>query len=194
MRSISFIKLTPYYLLSFFSLVVFNTMHGQSAAGRDSGILKQIEINVTDEPKPVIENKIKDAFIPVPFQNQVLQGYIGTRYTQNLEERLLKIDENGIMSGYLHRPGNHPWIGEHVGKYLEAACNVWRNTHDTALKKQMDRMMYELIHSQLKNGYLGTYMPDNYWTSWDVWSHKYKFVWLTGLLYYNRLPARIGSL
>jgi len=181
MRSISFVKLIPCYLFSFFSLVVSNTMHGQSADERDSDMLKQIEIKVANEPKPIIQNKIKDAFTPVPFQNQVLQGYLGKRYTQNLEERLLKIDENGIMNGYLHRPGNHPWIGEHVGKYLEAACNVWRNTHDTALKKQMDRMMYELIHSQLKNGYLGTYTPDNYWTGWDVWSHKYN---LYGLLAY----------
>ena len=181
MRCISFKIPAPYFLFSFFSLVLFSTVHGQSTAGHDAAMFNQVDIKVADEPKPVITNKIKDVFIPVPFQDQVLQGYIGTRYTQNLEERLLKIDENGIMSGYLHRPGNHPWIGEHVGKYLEAACNVWRNTHDTALKKQMDRMMYELIHSQLKNGYLGTYTPDNYWTSWDVWSHKYN---LYGLLAY----------
>ena len=85
------------------------------------------------------------------------------------------------MGGYLQRPGNHPWVGEHVGKYLESACNVWRNTHDPRLKKQMDRMMYELINSQLEDGYLGTYTPDEYWTSWDVWSHKYN---LYGLLAY----------
>ncbi len=181
MRFIYYRKFMLYYLFSFFSLLVFNSMHGQSMVENDSGMYKHIDIIVADEPKPVIQNKIKDAFVPVPFQNQVLQGYIGTRYMQNLEERLLKIDENGIMSGYLHRPGNHPWIGEHVGKYLEAACNVWRNTHNAALKEQMDRMMYELIHSQLKNGYLGTYTPDNYWTSWDVWSHKYN---LYGLLAY----------
>lgn len=181
MRSVYFKKFTLYYLFSFSSLVVFNTIHGQSTIERDSSMFKHIDIKVKEEPKPVIQNKIKDAFVPVPFQNQDLKGYIGKRYKQNLEERLLKIDENGIMSGYLHRPGNHPWIGEHVGKYLEAACNVWRNTHNAALKKQMDRMMYELIHSQLKNGYLGTYTPDNYWTSWDVWSHKYN---LYGLLAY----------
>jgi hypothetical protein len=85
------------------------------------------------------------------------------------------------MSGYLKRPGVHPWIGEHVGKYLEAACNVWKNTHDVRLKKQMDRMVYELIASQLEDGYLGTYTQENYWTSWDVWSHKYN---LYGLLAY----------
>ncbi|MDE3142690.1 MAG: glycoside hydrolase family 127 protein, partial [Bacteroidota bacterium] len=49
------------------------------------------------------------------------------------------------------------------------------------IKKQMDRMMFELIHSQLDNGYLGTYVPSEYWTSWDVWSHKYN---LYGLLAY----------
>ncbi|HSN08298.1 MAG TPA: beta-L-arabinofuranosidase domain-containing protein, partial [Hanamia sp.] len=115
--------------------------------------------------------------------NQILKGYIGKRFTQNLEERLLKIDENGIMGGYLQRPGSHPWIGEHVGKYLEAACNVWKVTHNDSLKKQMDRMMYELISSQLKDGYLGTYKPSDYWTSWDVWSHVYN---LEGLLAYYK--------
>lgn len=142
---------------------------------------KQIDIKVAAEPKPVVAYKIKDVFTPVPLQNQILEGYMGKRFTQNLDERLLKIDENGIMSGYLQRPGNHPWIGEHVGKYLESACNVWKVTHDVRLKEQMDRMMYELINSQLKDGYLGTYTPDNYWTSWDVWSHVYN---LEGLLAY----------
>jgi DUF1680 family protein len=142
---------------------------------------KHINIKVAGEPKPVIENKIQDAFSPIPFQNQILQGYIGKRFTQNLEERLLKVDEDGIIDGYLQRPGNHPWYGEHVGKYLESACNVWKVTHDTRLKAQMDRIMYELINSQLKDGYLGTYTPENYWTSWDVWSHKYN---LYGLLAY----------
>jgi DUF1680 family protein len=142
---------------------------------------RQIEIAVADEPKAVVANKVQDAFSSIPFQNQILQGYIGERYRRNLEERLLKIDENGMMNGYLRRPGNHPWIGEHVGKYLEAACNVWKVTHDARLKKQMDRIMYELVNSQLEDGYLGTYTPDTHWTSWDVWSHKYN---LYGLLAY----------
>ncbi len=144
---------------------------------------RKIEIKVAQEPSPVIENKIKDVFTSIPFRNQELTGYLGKRLTQNLEERLLKVDENGMMGGYLQRPGNHPWVGEHVGKYLETASNVWKNTHNPALKTQMDRMMYELISAQLDDGYLGTYTPDKYWTSWDVWSHKYN---LYGLLAYYK--------
>lgn len=142
---------------------------------------KNIDIPVGPQPKPVVYNKVTDAFRPTPFDNQILKGYLGLHFNQNLQERLLKIDEDGIMNGYLQRPGIQPWIGEHVGKYLEAACNTWKVTHNTALKKQMDRMMFELIHCQLNNGYLGTYTPDYYWTSWDVWSHKYN---LYGLLAY----------
>jgi len=133
------------------------------------------------EPKAIVDNQVQDVFVAAPVQAQLLQGYLGKRMTQNLEERLLKIDEKGIIEGYLHRPGSQPWIGEHVGKYLETACNTWKYTHDVRLKKQMDRLMYELINSQLDNGYLGTYTPDQYWTSWDVWSHKYN---LYGLLAY----------
>ncbi|MFA6456317.1 MAG: beta-L-arabinofuranosidase domain-containing protein, partial [Bacteroidota bacterium] len=68
------------------------------------------------------------------------------------------------------------------------------------LKKQMDRIMYTLINTQLEDGYLGTYTPGEYWTSWDVWSHKYNLYGLLG--YYSAtgyLPAlnaskRIGDL
>ncbi len=72
-------------------------------------------IPVADEPKHVINDKVKDAFTPVAFRNQKLEGYLGERFDKNLEERLLKIDEDGIMAGYLHRPGSHLWIGEHIG-------------------------------------------------------------------------------
>lgn len=144
---------------------------------------KVVHIEVGNEPKPIIENKVPDTFVSIPIPDQKLQGYLGERLKQNLEERLLKIHENGIMAGYLKRPGNQDWIGEHVGKYLEAACNVWENTRDVKLKEQMDRMVYELINTQKKNGYLGTYTPNNYWTSWDVWSHTYN---LYGLLAYYK--------
>ncbi len=140
-----------------------------------------LKIPFIGEVKPLIKNAIPDNFTSVPLQNQQYFGYLNTRFTQNLEERLLNVDELGIMGSYLHRPGIHPWAGEHVGKYLETAANVWKLTHNPALKKQMDRMMYELINAQLEDGYLGTYTPDQYWTSWDVWSHKYN---LHGLLTY----------
>lgn len=140
-----------------------------------------LEIPVSGEVQPLIKNKIHNKFSSLAFQDEQFNGYLGKRFTQNLEQRLLKIDEFGLIGSYLDRPGIHPWAGEHVGKYLETACNTWKLTHNPALKKQMDRLMFELINTQKPDGYLGTYTPDQYWTSWDVWSHKYN---LHGLLAY----------
>jgi hypothetical protein len=152
---------------------------------------KQVKIEVAGEPKPVVENRVKDVFTSIPFQNQQLHGYLGNRMYQNLSERLLKLDEEGTLDGYLSRPGHHPWAGEHVGKYLETASNVWLNTGDERLKSQLDRLMYQLVNSQLPDGYLGTYTPDEYWTSWDVWSHKYN---LYGLLAYYKATGYRAAL
>jgi DUF1680 family protein len=99
----------------------------------------------------------------------------------NLMQRLLRIDETGILECYYNRPGNQTWIGEYAGKYLHAASRVWLTTHEPQLKVQMDRVVDILIGCQNSDGYLGTYLPANYWKDWDVWAHKYN---LLGLLSY----------
>ncbi|MGE8290628.1 MAG: beta-L-arabinofuranosidase domain-containing protein [Sphingobacterium sp.] len=114
-------------------------------------------------------------------QTDILSGYLGNRYQLNLEKRLLQVDEEGLLEGFHTRPGKQRWIGEHIGKYLEAAANTWLVTKDSRLKQQMDRMFHRLLETQGEDGYLGTYLPENRWTSWDVWVHKYD---LFGLLAY----------
>lgn len=152
---------------------------------------KSLKIAVVAEPKPVVVNKIKDVFTSISLNDQQQHGYLGNRMNQNLVKRLLKLDEPGTLDGYLERPGHHPWAGEHIGKYLETASNVWKHTGDERLKVQMDRLMYQLIYSQLPDGYLGTYTSDEYWTSWDVWSHKYN---LYGLLAYYKATGYTPAL
>lgn len=147
-----------------------------------SGLVIPVKATVSS----VVKDRIQEKFVSLPFSQQQPNGYLYTRLLQNLQQRLLQVDEEGLMGSYFRRPGIHPWAGEHVGKYLEAACNTWKLTKDSRLKKQMDRIMYGLINTQLADGYLGTYTPDQYWTSWDVWSHKYN---LYGLLAYYTLTG-----
>lgn len=147
------------------------------------------EMNIT--AKQVINYSIPSNWnIQLPKEN-TLSGYLGLRYLDNLNNRLLKVDEDALLDGFLHRPGKHRWIGEHVGKYLESAANTWAITKNPDLKKQMDRMANTLISTQLPDGYLGTYIPQEYWTSWDVWSHKYDLV---GLLAYYRETGNLTAL
>jgi len=142
-------------------------------------------------PQPKVTFKVPSINrIEFPMENK-LTGYLGERYYDNLKKRLLQIDENGILQGFIHRPGKQVWIGEHVGKYLESAANTWKITKDPDLKKQMDRIVTTLISTQLPDGYLGTYLPEKYWTAWDVWVHKYD---LYGLLAYYRVTGKREAL
>ena len=162
--------------------------------------LKEVSIPVLSKPRVIIENEIKDSYVPAPFENQKIGGYLGKRLEINLNKRLLEVNEKELLDGYLNRPGKQIWAGEHIGKYLDAACNTWLYTHDSRLKVQMDRMLTILLSTQKDDGYLGTYTPEQYWTSWDVWTHKYNMMGL--LAYYKStgyLPAlnaakRIGDL
>jgi DUF1680 family protein len=133
--------------------------------------------------KPLVPNVIQDVYIPSPYENQKIGGILGLRMEINLEKRLLEIDQETMLSGFRSRPGKQDWIGEHVGKYLETACNTWQYSHNPDLKKQMDYILQALLGSQLADGYLGTYTPDKYWTSWDVWVHKYDLI---GLIAYYK--------
>jgi uncharacterized protein len=88
------------------------------------------------------------------------------------------VDEKGILECFQHRPGAQAWAGEHAGKFLHAAVNTWLYSGDDRLKTLMDRVARTLIAAQLPDGYLGTYLDDQRWTSWDVWVHKYDLIGL----------------
>ena len=135
---------------------------------------------------PVVPYKAKEIFTPARFDQQTIGGWLGDKMKANTEKRLFQVDEKALLEGFINRPGSHSWIGEHVGKFLEAACNSYANNHDPLLKSQIDRSAQQLIAAQLSDGYLGTYSMDSHWTSWDVWSHKYDLV---GLLSYYQLSG-----
>jgi len=134
---------------------------------------------------------VPDRFTPAPFEKQRIEGMLADRMRVNLEGRLLHVDEARMLKGFEQPPGEQDWIGEHIGKYLDAACNTWRYTHDARLKEQMDRMARRLIASQQPDGYLGTYLPAKRWTSWDVWVHKYDLI---GLLNYHETTGNADAL
>jgi DUF1680 family protein len=149
---------------------------------------------------PAVPDNMADQFVPAPYAGQRIEGILGDRMRVNLEGRLLHLDEKAVLRCFQHRPGEHPWAGEHAGKFLHAAVNTWLYTHDERLKTLMDRVARELVATQLPDGYLGTYADEQRWTSWDVWVHKYDLIGL--ISYYQATgwePAldaskRIGDL
>lgn len=125
-----------------------------------------------------------------------MAGWLGARIALNASQRLLNVDTEPLLEGFRHKPGSHPWIGEHVGKWLHAASLAWSYTGDTALRAKLDHVAADLIGAQEADGYLGTYLPDKRLAmfkdnDWDVWSHKYC---LLGLISYHQYTGHAAAL
>ena len=116
---------------------------------------------------------------------------LGARIAANITGRLKHAPIDEMLAGFRHRPGTHPWIGEHIGKWLHAAGLACQYSNDADLRKMMDDAVKALLATQLPDGYLGTYVDAERWTSWDVWSHKYNLI---GLLQYYDVTGDAAAL
>jgi DUF1680 family protein len=125
-----------------------------------------------------------------------IEGWLGARILANATNRLLTVDTEPFLAGFHQKPGSHPWIGEHVGKWMHAATLAWAYTGDPRLRAKLDRVASDLIAAQEPDGYLGTYVPEKRFglyegADWDVWSHKYN---LLGLLTYYQYTGNESAL
>lgn len=89
-----------------------------------------------------------------------------------------------------------PWAGEFAGKYLTGAVQVYRLTHDEALRSYLQEFVRELCSLQAEDGYLGPWPRGSRLAgsapnvgkgttgpTWDAWGHYHIMV---GLLEWSR--------
>jgi DUF1680 family protein len=145
---------------------------------------------LTRRPEPLIAERVSERYTSVPFEAQQLAGVFADRMRVNVEGRLLHIDEQAFLSPFAHRDDSGhfdaAWVGEHAGKFLDAACNALRYSDHAELRRIAGRVATGLVASQEPDGYLGTYPATRRWAGWDVWVHKYNLI---GLLSYYELSA-----
>jgi len=135
-----------------------------------------------------------------------VRGLLGERLRAHTFNRVLRIDEDALLAGFRERPGSHPWIGEHAGKWLHAASLLWLHAQHPGLREKLNRVAQGLIETQGEDGYLGTYVPakrlglypgeawdGRSWhdSDWDVWVHKYCLI---GLLSYYGISGDAEAL
>jgi hypothetical protein len=149
------------------------------------------------EPLPyVVPSRLPDVADVLSPSDVHLDGWLGHRVEINEKNRLLTVDMEPLLAGFHKKPGSHPWIGEHVGKWMHAATLAWAYTGDPALREKLDRVAADLISAQEPDGYLGTYVPEKRFglfkdADWDVWSHKYNLI---GLLTYYQYTGNEAAL
>lgn len=154
---------------------------------------------LAQSPTPVsyrVPAQIQDEATLLPPDAVKLEGYLGKRVAANAKNRLVRVDDEPLLRGFRQKPGEHPWIGEHVGKWMHASTLAWVNTGDPALRAKLDRVTAELVKAQEPDGYLGTYVPEKRFglypgADWDVWSHKYNLI---GLLTYHQYTGNPATL
>ncbi|MEN6363259.1 MAG: beta-L-arabinofuranosidase domain-containing protein [Bacteroidales bacterium] len=83
---------------------------------------------------------------------------------------------------YRAKNKTNDWYGEHAGKWLYATSLAVKRSGDAELKNLLLKTADELISYQDKDGYLGSYSPNQritanndkfHPTSWDVWNLTY---------------------
>ena len=88
------------------------------------------------EPLPfVVQAGLPDAAELLSPSQTHIEGWLGARIDANEKNRLLTVHTEPLLAGYRKRPGSHPWIGEHVGKWLHAATLAWAYTGDPAMNE-----------------------------------------------------------
>ena len=101
------------------------------------------------------------------------------------------------FAGYRKRPGSHPWIGEHVGKWLHAATLAWAYTGDPRLAAEArPRGRRARRHARSPTATWAPTLPEQavrplQGADWDVWSHKYNLI---GLLTYYQYTGNEAAL
>ena len=144
----------------------------------------------------VVAQVVPEVLHPIHPSAVSVEGWLGARIDANERHRLLVVDTEPLLAGYRQKPGEQPWIGEHVGKWLHAATLAWAYSGDDALRRKLDSVAAALIATQEPDGYLGTYVPEKRFglydgADWDVWSHKYNLI---GLLTYYQYTGNRSAL
>jgi DUF1680 family protein len=150
------------------------------------------ELPVPDRVRPAVADVQR---APSADRVRLTDGFLGQRLAID-EKNLVNADEDWMLAGFRHRPGEQAWVGEHVGKFLHAATLAWASSGDPALRRKIDRVAAALIGTQEPDGYLGTYVPAKRFTlakdnDWDVWVHKYDLI---GLLTYYQYTGNADAL
>src|SRR5262249_41139095 len=90
-------------------------------------------------PEFAVAEQVPETVGSLPFESQESRGPLVERLRVNVQGRLLRIDTAACLSGFEHRDSagsfDTAWVGEHAGKFLDAACNALRYRGDDGLRR-----------------------------------------------------------
>lgn len=141
--------------------------------------------------KPAKAQVVSDQLKTIPQDQLKLDGYVGKKTDLIIENRVKSQDYDYLVEPFRHKVETHMWQSEFWGKWMLGTVASWDYTHDPELMEMMDQAVINLLETQLPDGYIGNYPPENQLTNWDIWGRKYS---LLGLLRYHDISGNKKAL
>ena len=114
----------------------------------------------------VFASVISDQFTPAPIEQVKLTGLLG-KHVDSVPGRLFNGQRETYLNVFEHPTDTNIWQAEHIGKWLESACNQMAYTHDAKLRALVDKTVARLIELQQPDGWLGSYAPEYRFHKYD---------------------------
>lgn len=129
-------------------------------------------------------NKATEIILSVPDLKTIdphlieIRGYPGQRINDCIEKRIKSQDIDHLIEQFKHKDETWCWQTEFWGKWMLSAVAAYKHKQDKALLDIMRYAVDGLLKTQLPNGYIGNYPPENQLTQWDIWGRKYSMLGL----------------
>ena len=107
-----------------------------------------------------------DKFTPVEIGCVRLTGLLG-KHVDSVPNRLLRGQREAYIKVFENPADTNSWRAEHIGKWLETACNAMAYSQDAQLRVMVDEVVARLITLQQPDGWLGSYAPEYRFHNYD---------------------------
>lgn len=98
--------------------------------------------------RPVVRNAIADRYRPLAPDQQKLAGILADRIRAAREGYLERVNEKALLASFQGKGGHESGAVEQLGKFLDAAANIYDYSRDPNLKVAMDKVASELVSIQ----------------------------------------------
>lgn len=134
---------------------------------------------------PASTIKVRNVLEPAAYGATHFGGYLGEKLDLCIDNRLMAQDIERVVQPFRDKPdGNWGFRSEFWGKWYTAAMQGYGYAPTAENRAVVDKAVQELIATQDKNGYIGTYLDENHLGEWDIWGRKYVMLGL--LAYYDQ--------
>ena len=128
-----------------------------------ASVLLGAHTSAVEQPMRLV---VPDQLTPVEVRQVKLSGLLG-KHVDGVTARLTNGQREAYLKVFENAADTNSWRAEHIGKWLETACNTMTYRHDAKLRATVESVITRLIQLQQADGWLGSYGPEYRFHKYD---------------------------